>query len=179
MKTKRLYLAGFMGSGKSTLGLILANKIGWDFFDLDKLIEAKFGMKVVDIFREFGEDEFRKAETDTLTEVSKHDDSVISLGGGTIAFGDNLKIVKKHGKLIYLSSSPEKILERLKFKTDRPLFQTTSNVNATREEAMAKIVSMLEKRKPYYSQADLEFSTDRMSVGRSVELLAKIIERKL
>lgn len=168
-----------MASGKSTLGLILANKFGWDFYDLDKMIEGKFGMRVVNIFKEFGEEEFRRSEAETLIEVSKKDNSIISLGGGTITFGDNLSVIKRSGSLIYLSSSPEKILERLKYKVDRPLFQTMNSLQESREDALAKIISMLEKRKPFYGQADLEFSTDRMSVGKSVDLLARIIEKKL
>lgn len=168
-----------MASGKSTLGQILANKFGWDFYDIDKIIEAKFGMRVVDIFKEFGEPEFRKSEAETLIEVSKKDNAIISLGGGTITFGENLTLIKKTGSLIYLSSSPEKILERLKYKVDRPLFQTMNSFQESREEALAKIISLLEKRKPYYNQADIEFSTDKIPVGKSVDLLAKIIEKKL
>ena len=100
-----IYLTGFMGSGKSTIGPILANTLGWDFFDLDKLVENKTGKKIRDIFEQEGESYFRKIETDTLREISESKNVIISLGGGTIANKENIEIMKNTGKIIYLKVS--------------------------------------------------------------------------
>src|SRR5690606_40072973 len=87
-----IYLTGFMGSGKSTIGPILANTLGWDFYDLDRVIENKTGKKVREIFEQDGESFFRSLETETLEELSELDKTIISLGGGTMANAENIKI---------------------------------------------------------------------------------------
>lgn len=105
MKKKLVYLTGFMASGKSTIGPILANTIGWNYFDLDRLIEQSSGKSILSIFEEDGEDYFRTLETETLVKVSTLEFYIISLGGGTIASDTNLNIIKSTGLLIYLESS--------------------------------------------------------------------------
>src|SRR3970282_713969 len=97
-----IYLTGFMGSGKSTIGPILANTLGWDFYDLDRVIEKKTGKKIRQIFEQDGENFFRKIETETLKELSVNNKVIISLGGGTIVSDENIGILKNSGKLIYL-----------------------------------------------------------------------------
>lgn len=122
MKNKLVYLTGFMASGKSTIGPILANTLGWNFFDLDRLIEQSSGKSIRSIFEENGEDYFRTLETEILVKVSTLEFYIISLGGGTIASDKNLNIIKSTGLLIYLESSPEETYKRLRFKRDRPAF---------------------------------------------------------
>ena len=112
MKKRIYYLTGFMAAGKSTIGPILANTLGWNFYDLDKEIEKQVGMKVVEIFREKGEEYFRNAETEILKKLSTEDEAIISLGGGAIASNDNFKIIKSTGKIIYLKFSPEMAYKR-------------------------------------------------------------------
>ncbi len=178
MKANIIYLTGFMGTGKSTLGPIIANTLGWEFYDLDKLIEKKHQKTVVEIFREKGEDFFRKVETELLTELSTKTKVIISLGGGTIASGNNLEIMKKTGKIIYLKSLPEKIFQRLKYKTDRPAFQTFDGEPMEDNEMLAKINELMSQREKFYEQADYIFCVDNVNVGKTVDELVKVIKLK-
>lgn len=176
MNRTRLILTGFMASGKTTLGRIVANSIGWLHKDLDKIIEAHFSKSISELFKELGEEKFREIESDFLVKELKDDFIVLSLGGGTITFSENFKKIKDAGYLVYLYSSPEKIYERLKFKVDRPMFQTIDSKPMEKNEAIKKITALLSAREKYYSQADLIFSTNEKNVGRSVDLLIKQIK---
>jgi len=172
-----IYLTGFMGSGKSTIGPILANTLGWDFYDLDRVIEKKTGKKIRVIFEQDGEDFFRMIETETLKELSiNNDKSIISLGGGTIASGENIKILKSSGKLFYLKMSMEAAYGRLKYKRDRPALKNTSE-DFSKEELMNTIDELMKERVCYYEQADFTIDTDKSSVGKTVDKIVKIISR--
>ncbi|MDX1699983.1 MAG: shikimate kinase [Melioribacteraceae bacterium] len=173
----RIYLTGFMTSGKSTLGKILANVLGWDFFDLDKEIENQEGMKITDIFENKGEGYFRKIETDKLKELSDKKNVLISLGGGTIVNNQNAEFITSHGKLIYLKVEPEIIYTRIKKKTDRPLFKEFVLAENSKEAFIDKISSMMAERDKYYKKADLIFHVDNSPIGTTVDKLAKILNR--
>ncbi len=95
-----------MASGKSTIGPIVANTLGWIFFDLDKEIEKRENRKITKIFEEDGEDYFRHIETEILKNISNSENLIISLGGGTMIIQENREFIKKNGKLIFLLSSP-------------------------------------------------------------------------
>lgn len=177
MKKSLIYLTGFMASGKSTIGPILANTIGWEFLDLDRVIESKTNKKIVDIFKKDGEDFFRKLESESLTELSKLSKYVISLGGGTIEKAENLDIIKNSGILIYLETSPEAAYRRLKFKRDRPALLFDDH-EPTKEEFIKRIKSILERRLEFYNRADLKINTDDKPVGITVDLLAKILRKE-
>ncbi len=176
-KEKRIFLTGFMTSGKSTIGRILANVLGWDFFDLDKVIESKIGKKIPQIFEEKGEKHFREIETETLKEISVGEQLVIALGGGAIANEANLKFCKEHGTLIYLKVSEKELLRRLKKKVDRPLIRDLVLNEASEEEIAARINKLLSEREKFYNQADLIFETGLAPVGKTVDNLAKRIRR--
>jgi shikimate kinase len=173
----RIYLTGFMTSGKSTLGRILANVIGWRFYDLDKELESQEGMKVTEIFENNGETYFREKESEKLKELSKVKKVIISLGGGTIANEDNSNFIRNSGKIIYLKVDPEIIYTRIKKKTDRPLFKDFVLAENTKEDFIRKISSMLKEREKYYLKADLIFSVDNSPIGITVDKLAKIVNR--
>jgi len=119
-----------MGSGKSTIGPILANTLGWTFFDLDKEIEKRENRKITKIFEEDGKNYFRRKETEILKEISEGKNLIISLGGGTLIIQENRKFIKKSGNLIFLRSSPEVAYRRLKHKRDRPVLLTDNNEEA-------------------------------------------------
>lgn len=178
MKKNIVYLAGFMGCGKSTIGPILANTLGWEFFDLDRVIEHRLNKKIVEIFEDEGESFFRQMETDVLTELSLRNNCVLSLGGGTIVSDVNLGIIKKNGKVVYLYTSPEHIYDRLKHKRDRPIFKKENSGEVTREEFLTKITLLMEQRAPYYEQADATFTTNEKSVGLTVDEIAKYISKE-
>ena len=175
MKTSIIYLAGFMGAGKTTIGPILANTIGWDFYDLDCVIEKKTGKKVKAIFEESGEIFFRKLETETLETLSQCQNVILALGGGTIANKQNLEIMKKTGKIIYLKASPEQIYERLKHKRDRPVLMKKDEENITKIEFLERINKLFNERKKYYELADITVTTDNIPIGRTVDELAHLI----
>ena len=179
MNKKIFYLTGFMAAGKSTIGPILANTLGWNFFDLDKEIENEEGLKIVEIFKQKGEEYFRRIETEILRRLSENEDSIISLGGGAIASEENFNIIKSTGKIIYLKSSPEMAYKRLRFKKDRPAF-VFENVEApTKEQFLERIIELLDSRKQYYEQCDFIVDTDDRSVGKTVDIIAKYINKNL
>lgn len=178
MKTKIIFLAGFMGSGKSTIGPILANTLGWNFYDLDKVIEKKQGKKISEIFFETGETMFRIIERETLEEVARGENIVISLGGGTIADQKNINFMKKKGKIIFLEATAESFYRRLKFKTDRPLLKGRGEELLSPDELKKRIDKVLNYRKKFYDQADVSVRTDNVSIGGAVESISKIILKK-
>jgi shikimate kinase len=176
MNNRIIYLTGFMGSGKSTIGPILANTLGWDFFDLDKVIEKKAGKKIREIFEEKGEELFREIETETLKELSSTEsNTIISLGGGTIASEENLNILKSTGKIIYLRISTESAYGRLKYKRDRPSLINKNSEDISPEDLINKINKMISLRLTFYEQADFTVDSDSASVGKTVDQIVKII----
>jgi shikimate kinase len=177
MKDVRIYLTGFMTSGKSTIGPILANVLGLEFFDLDKEIEEKEKLSVVEIFETKGEQYFRNLEKEFLRELSKKNNIIVSLGGGTITYQENLDMLKKNGKIVYLKVSPNILYMRLKNKTNRPLFRDLVLGENSENDFMNRINEMLDKRKAYYEQADLIINTDFNPVGVTVDKIAKKIFR--
>lgn len=167
-----------MGAGKSTIGPILANVLGWDYYDLDKIIEEHTQKKISEIFAESGDQYFRKIESEKLKEISTGNNIIISLGGGTIASGDNLDFIKKNGRIVYLKTSVESVYKRLIYKNDRPLLKI-NEINASREEILKKINSVFKAREPFYLQADFIIETENVPVGRTVDQLARIINNNL
>ncbi len=176
---KIYYLTGFMAAGKSTIGPILANTLGWDFYDLDKEIEKKESARIVEIFETKGENYFREVETDLLRNFSKGEESIISLGGGAIASEENFRIIKSSGKIIYLKSSPEMAYKRLRFKKDRPAFVFEGVESPTKEQFLERIQQLLDERKKYYERCDFVIDTDNQPVGKTVDIIARFIDKDL
>ena len=176
---ERIYLTGFMTSGKSTLGRILANVLGWNFYDLDREIESDESKRITEIFELKGEPYFRDIETKKLKILSLEKNVIISLGGGTIVNEENVNFIVKNGKLIYLKVEPEIIYTRIKKKTDRPLFKDFVLAENSKEDFINKIKTMLGEREKYYKKADLVFDVDNSPIGITVDRLAKIINRVL
>lgn len=167
-----------MASGKSTIGPILANTLGWEYYDLDKIIEEEVGKTIVEIFEKEGERFFRDKETEILKKVSDKENIIVSLGGGTSVHNNNLEIIKKTGKIIYLKTSPDSLFNRLKFKKDRPLFNK-ENISESKENLRLKISQLLEQRTPFYEQADLIINTDDYPLGQTIDLIAKFIHKNI
>ncbi|GAB4143096.1 MAG: shikimate kinase [Ignavibacteriales bacterium] len=177
MHSRIIYLTGFMTSGKSTIGPILGNVLGWDFLDLDYEIENHEKMSVDEIFEKNGESYFREKEKLMLGEISKRKNLVVSLGGGTISWDDNISVIKKSGKLIYLKAKPETIYLRIKNKINRPLFKDLVLKNASKEDFIKKILEYLNKREVFYNQADLVINTDNIDIGKTVDIIANKISK--
>lgn len=164
-----------MGSGKSTIGPILANTLGWTFFDLDREIEKRENRKIIKIFEEDGKNYFRRKETEILKEISEGKNLIISLGGGTLIIQENRKFIKKSGNLIFLRSSPEVAYRRLKHKRDRPVLLTDNNEEAGENVMIERIESLMKERMKYYQEADYIFDTDYESIGTTVDEISIII----
>ncbi len=166
-----------MGAGKSTVGPILANTLGWNYYDLDRVIEERLGKKIKTIFKENGEPFFRHVESEILKELSHSKNVIISLGGGTIVNQNNLNIIKNTGKIIYLKASIDSIYKRVAFKRDRPNL-IIDGEEFSKEKLTRKINDLFNAREKYYNQADFTINTDNISIGITVDKLAKIINNE-
>ena len=147
----RIFLTGYMGCGKSTIGRKVAALMGMNFIDLDKYIEERNFKSVPDIFAQEGENAFREKERLALHEVAQFEDIVIGTGGGAPCFFDNMQQMNEAGITIYLAPDNEILASRLlKSKTERPLIAGKS-----KEELLDFIASALEKRAPFYEQSKI------------------------
>jgi len=148
-----IVLIGMMGSGKSTVGKLLAEQLGYTFIDLDDEIEKIENKKISQIFNDNGEQYFRKLEKEKIKEFVNTENTVISLGGGTFEDNDTQKILKNLSTIIYLKASPIVIFERIKKEIHRPLLHKNFSVET--------IEFILEKRKKNYEKAHYKIVTDR------------------
>ncbi len=147
----RIFLIGFMGTGKSHWGKIWANHHNLKFIDLDIEIENKTGLNVDEIFEKKGEDFFRNIENETLIEMLQHDNCIIACGGGTPCFKNNIDWMNNNGTTIFLSATPSKLLDNiLKDNKDRPLLKNTN-----KGELLFFIEMKLKERMLFYSKAQL------------------------
>ncbi|HNQ66781.1 MAG TPA: shikimate kinase [Bacteroidales bacterium] len=148
----KIYLIGFMGCGKSVLGKRLASKLNMEFYDLDLKIEEKYKMTVPSIFSRFDEKVFRKIESEMLQNFSSSDgDFVMSCGGGTPCFNDNMTIINSSGVSVYIKLNAKTLTDRLlKSKTNRPLIK-----NIPPDQLLPRISELLEKREVFYNQAKI------------------------
>ena len=141
---RRIILVGYMGSGKTTVGRALAKELGMQFYDLDWYIESRRRKTVAQIFAERGEDGFREIERNMLHEAAEFEDIVLSCGGGTPCFFDNMEYMNQQGDVIWLKADPEVLYKHLLMgKTERPLLKDKSP-----EELIQFIKEQLEKREP-------------------------------
>ena len=145
----RIILIGYMGAGKTTVGKSLAKELGVPFYDLDWYIESRMRKTVAQIFAEKGEEGFRKIEYNMLHEIAEFEDVIVSCGGGTPCFFDNIDYMNQQGPVIYLKAEPEVLYKHLVMsKNDRPLLRVKSP-----EQLITFIREQLEKREPFYSKA--------------------------
>ncbi len=172
-----IFLTGFSGSGKSTIGPLLANSLGYEFVDLDQSIEKSAGKSITKIFAENGEEFFRALELHSLTELIKQKRLVVSLGGGVLENDPSFALIQKSGTMVYLKSPSKTLARRLCNKTDRPLLKGERGRKLSREEIEEKITIILAKREPRYKSADITVETDVKRIGSTVEELTRKIER--
>lgn len=160
-----IVLTGFMGTGKSTVGKKLSEKLNWGFIDTDELIEKKAGMKIKDIFSRFGEDYFRELETNTIIEVSNLDRYIIAVGGGAVLKDINMKYLEKNGVIINLKAKPETIYKRTVNTDERPLLN--------KPNPMEEIKKLLAYREPYYKRCSFVIETDELSIDEVADKIIK------
>ena len=165
-------LLGYMGSGKSTYGKLLAKRLNFDFIDLDDYIVSKTGMEISEIFELKGEIWFRVFETESLEKMINMKDVVLSLGGGTPIQPGNMDFINENSKSIYLNASVETLYFYLKNqKHKRPIIKDLSDV-----ELNEFISGHLSKRLPFYKKAKLSVITDNKTIDEIVEELTWIIQ---
>jgi shikimate kinase len=164
-----IFLIGFMGSGKTTLGRKLANRLGYPFMDLDHVLEAKEGMTIAQYFSLHGEEAFRKLESAVLKQTDYHDHMVVSTGGGLPCFFDNMDWMNRHGKTVYIKLSAKTLATRLEHEKDqRPLLREKHG-----DALVTFIAEKLAEREVYYNRATL--ITDGLSLtAEKVEQLLNV-----
>lgn len=173
---KRIILVGYMGSGKTTVGKTLSKETGMMFYDLDWYIESRMRKSVSQIFAEKGEEGFRKIEYNMLHEVAEFEDVIISCGGGTPCFFDNMDYLNQQGDVIYLKATPETLYKHLLMaKVERPLLKGKSS-----EELVAYITEHLKERAPFYEKArytlDVNVLDEYDKIKDSVEGLRSLLK---
>lgn len=162
-----LILTGFMGTGKSSVGRLLAEKLGYVFKDIDEIIVRENGSTISEIFAKFGEAFFRSLEKDVLKRELMGDRMVVSTGGGAVIAEENRKLMRRQGLVINITATPDAILERLKNDNGRPLL---ADGNKT-----IIITKMLAQRESYYADADIQIDTTGKNVDDVVrEILEEI-----
>ncbi|MCF6241752.1 MAG: shikimate kinase [Bacteroidales bacterium] len=161
----RIYLIGFMGSGKSTAGKKLANKLALDFFDLDDLIEQESAMTIAEYFENFGEAKFRELENIVLQKTFQLENVLISTGGGTPCFFNAIDEINENGISVYLKAEIPLIISRLKDeKNQRPLIKSKNN-----EELKEYLNSLLEQRKIHYEKAHIVVDAKSLNIAELTE----------
>lgn len=174
-RNHRIYLTGFMTSGKSTIGPILANALGFEFVDLDTMIAEQEGKSIREIFQEDGEAYFRKKEQATVRALSTRERIVIALGGGTLDDPETLATVASTGILVYLKIPVEEIVRRLRNKTDRPMVLGADGERLTEQDLRERILGILARREPIYARADITVQGDQARVGVTVDRLVRLL----
>ncbi len=154
-----LALIGFMGTGKTSVGRLVAEQLHFDYLDTDELIVSRTGRSIAEIFKTDGEPAFRALEQKVVGELASRTKTVIATGGGLPANPANLASLKTHALVVCLWASPEKIWERVKNQTHRPLLHDP--------DPQKKIRELLAAREPFYKQADVLVNTDMRSAARS------------
>jgi shikimate kinase len=163
-RRKLIYLLGFMGSGKSTVGVLLAQELGWPFIDLDSVIEAGQAASIREIFERAGEPFFRELERAALTEASKAAPAVIALGGGTFAQKPNVELIRQSGgATVWLECPLEELRQRCREIDNRPLFRDPQS-----------FAQLLNQRLPYYRLADYRVSTERRQPREVVDQILQL-----
>ena len=164
----KIFLIGFMGSGKTHWGSQLSARLKLPFYDLDTVIAEKEGLSVSEIFSSKGEEYFRFREKETLeTILAEHESFILSCGGGTPCFFNNIEFMKKHGKVIWLNTSVDALMQRLrKERSSRPLIADVDD-----DDLRRTIVRRLSERRMYYQQADVTVNEENATLDELIRLL--------
>ena len=171
----RIILVGYMGSGKTTVGKALAKVLGLPFYDLDWYIESRMRKTVKQLFDERGEDGFRKVERNMLHEVAEFENIVLSCGGGTPCFFDNMDYINQQGESVYLKCTTDVLVQHLKMsKTVRPLL-----LNKTPEEVVTFIEQQLHQREPFYTKAKHTLDVSLMDNFDKIQITVKQLKQQL
>lgn len=164
-------LTGFMGTGKTSLGKLLATRLGRPFVDIDKKIEDEEHLSIPKIFERFGEAHFRDLERAAVRDLSEKRGLVIATGGGTVKDEENLRLLKNSGVLICLTATPEEILYRTARRGERPVLDGGGN------ERLATIKRLLAERKEFYDRADYHVDTTDWSPIQIIDDICRYLRQ--
>ena len=171
----RIFLTGYMGAGKTTLGKAFARKMNVPFVDLDWYVEERFHKTVGELFTERGETGFRELERNMLHEVAEFENVVISTGGGARCFFVNMELMNRVGKPVFLDVPPHVLFRRLRIaKQQRPILQGKED-----DELKAFIIRALEQRAPFYTQAQYIFNADELEDRWQIETAVQRLQELL
>lgn len=172
---QRIIIIGYMGAGKTTVGKALAKDLGLTFYDLDWYIESRMRKTVKQIFDEQGEEGFRRIERNMLHEVAEFENVVISCGGGTPCFFDNMDYMNLQGQTFYLKATPDVLFKHLKMgKSVRPLL-----LNKTPDEVRSFIEEQLTRREPFYTKAKNTVDVTLMDTYGKIQITVEKIKGKV
>ncbi len=172
---KRIIIIGYMGSGKTTIGHALSQELGLPFYDLDWYIETRMHCTVKQIFDEKGEEGFRTIERNMLHEVAEFENVIISCGGGTPCFFDNIDYINAQGETVYLKCSTDVLYKHLKMgKSVRPLL-----LNKTPDEVRTFIEAQLKDREPFYGKAKHTVDVSLMDNKEKIQITVDAIRGEL
>ena len=161
-----IVLIGFMGSGKSSAGRTLAARTGWPRYDTDEMIAARYGLSIAEIFAQYGEETFRAAETEALSQVAERA-AIVGTGGGVVLRAENVECLRRLGIIVHLTADEETLFERASRRQTRPLLQTA--------DPRQTLSELLRARAPLYLQAaDLTVDTSEL---RHEEVADRILEQ--
>lgn len=164
-----------MGAGKTTMGREIAKELDLEFIDLDHHIENRYQKSVNQLFQDIGEEEFRNIEKKILREVGEFENVIISTGGGTPCFFDNMEYMNQIGTTIYLKATPEALTSRLiSCKDKRPLIKDKNEA-----ELYSFIKENLDKRTSYYSQANIIYETEQLKGKQDIIIYVQLLIEKL
>jgi len=162
---KNIVLTGFMGTGKTAVGMELERILDMKLIDVDTEIEKSENVTINEIFKQFGEPRFREIETEMIRKLSSHKNAIISTGGGAVLKQENMEILRQNGVIVCLIATPETILNRTSKSNDRPLLKV--------ENPFAKINELLNFRRPFYEKADIMIDTENKT---PLQIAGEIIE---
>jgi len=167
-KINNIYLIGFMGAGKTTIGKFLSRKLNYNFVDLDLHIEKEQGISISEMFEKHGEKYFRDAETESLRKFSEKSNQIISTGGGIVIKDENWQIMRNRGVSVYLKSSIKTLFNRVKHKSTRPLLNV--------ENPFEKAKELFSSRESLYEKSDIIIDREGLEPGDVADAIVRELE---